>query len=277
MRSKSVRMAVLSFLFGVLWLSELITTLSGLLILSIVAYALAPVFGVQPLSLGQLVVAVASNPDHWLTLIGLLVAFFAVQGFLDSKRLDMRIAAADAVQELSKEFGQIATKRAMAAESLKEFREFALAHPIAKLQCSDRDAADKLLRSVQATLPAVLENKLAMHSVVFSVLDVERRHRLAIQSSSIATLALESAQKRIVELAGIDFAFFPTPPFDLDSLYQWTDSPLSLQSEAYIEASNKLVGRIHGSIGGCAGALGGTVFKRSIAAYWTSMRGWLLD
>lgn len=276
-----IRLWLRGGLFGIpmalAWLNGLLLSKATWLIVLLVAYFSARRFGITPLTPPELIDVVLSKPDSWMTIITLVVAIVAAGSFIASKRLDMRLAAADDIQAFLKVFTDVATEQRLAAEALVNFREYAAQYPRGTL---GEDAATKMrdvAARVLASVPRVSKAQGRMWDLYKDAIALGSRHRLALSSSSVCILMFNRGLSKLEELASSQNWIYPLQPENLDDLFIWAADSRSNWVEDYSLANLKLAQRVNFYFGGSAGSVAGMLFSTSAVAAWTAWRGLMED
>lgn len=238
-------------------------------------YTAAPLLGIARLSPGQLMELVLQKPDSWVAIIALVVAIVAAGSFLASKRLDMRLAAADDIQRLLKEFTDVAAEQRIAADALAEFRKYAVRYPKGTLGNEAASEMRQVAVAVLTSVPRVSKNQGRMWDLYKDALALRSRHRLAIFSSSVCILAFDRGMKKLDELASVQHWMYPLNPESVDDLYAWAADPRSAWVDSYSAMNAKLSQSVNICFGASAGAVAGMLFTTSAAAAWVTLRGML--
>lgn len=255
------------------WTVGLFQSTRTWLLILLCIYLAAPLLGIARLSPGQLLQFVLQKPDSWVAIITLVVAIVAAGSFLASKRLDMRLAAADDIQRLLKEFTDVAAERRIAADALAEFRKYAVRYP--KGTVGNEAASDirQVAVAILISVPRVSKDQGRMWDLYKDALALRSRHRLALSNSSICILAFDRGLRKLEELAAVQHWMYPMNPDSLDDLYAWAADGRSSWVDGYSAVNAKLSQSVNVCFGASAGAVAGMLFTTSAAAAWLTLRG----
>lgn len=259
------------------WLLGLFQAKGTWLVLMLVAYYAAPNFGITPLTPPQLVGLVLQKPDSWVAIIALVVAVVAAGSFLDSKRLDMRLAAADDIQLLLKQLTDVETEERLAAEALVAFRQYAERYPKGTLGEDAVAAMQQVAISVISSVPRVSKQQGRMWEIYKDAISLRTRHRLALSSSSVCLLMFNRGLSKLEELASSRDWIYPLQPESLDDLHSWAADSRSGWVEDYSPKTLKLAQDANFYLGGSAGSVAGLLFPTSAVAAWDAWTGVMGD
>lgn len=265
--------AALALPMLVAWLAGLLQAKSTWLVLLLFAYFVAPEVGVTPLTPPQLLDLVLQKPDSWLAIIALIVAIVAAGSFIDSKRLDMRLAAADDIQVLLKQLTDVATEERLAAEALVAFRQYAARYPKGTLGEDAVAAMREVGGALIASVPRVSKQQGRLWTLYKDAIALRSRHRLALSSSSLCLLSFNRGLSKLEALASSKNWIYPLEPEKLEDLYNWAADSRSNWVEGYSSRNFKLAQDASFYLGGSAGAVAGMLFATSAVAAWDAWTG----
>lgn len=257
----------------VAWLYGVLQSKWTWLLLLLVAYCNAPRFGIEPLSPIQVVDVFVQKPDSWMAVVTIVVAIVAAGSFMASKRLDMRLAAADDIQKLLKRMTDVASEERLAADALVSFREYAAAYPKGSIGDEASEAMLQIAPMLLVTVSKVAKDQGRMWEIYKEAIALQSRHRLALSSSSASAWMFAKGLLKLEQLAASRAWVFPTHPGQLDMLYTWVSDSRSAWVEGYSQASEKIEGQASFYLGGSAGAVAGTLFSTSAVAAWNAWIG----
>lgn len=243
------------------------------LVLLLIAYFSAPMFGIEPLSPVQVVDVFIQNPDSWMAVVTIVVAIVAAGSFMASKRLDMRLAAADDIQKLLRRMTDVASEDRLAADALVSFRKYAETYPKGAKGDEAATALRQIAPMVLVTVSKVAKDQGRMWEIYKDAIALQSRHRLALSSSSVCALMFGKGLSGLDQLASSRGWIYPINPDDLDDLYNWCSDSRSEWVEGYSQASQKIEEQVSFFLGGSAGAVAGTLFTTSAVAAWNAWLG----
>jgi len=252
------------------WLYGVFQSTKTWLVVLLIVYFIAPKFGVVPLGPLQVAEVFIQKPDSWMAVVTIVVGIVAAGSFMASKRLDMRLAAADEIQDLLKRMTDVATEERLAAESLVSFRQYAARFPQGTLSESAAQEMRRVGAALLVTVTRVSKDQGRMWTIYKEAVALQSRHRLAISSSSVSSLMFSRGLSKLEKLASSRAWIYPLEPEKLDDLFAWCADPRSEWVEGYSAVALKLAEQVSVCLGASAGAVAGTLFPTSAVAAWNS-------
>lgn len=265
-----IKGGVLGLPMIVAWLYGVFQSTKTWLVVLLIAYFIAPKFGIVPLSPLQVAEVFIQKPDSWMAVVTVVVGIVAAGSFMASKRLEMRLAAADEIQDLLKRMTDVATEERLAAESLVSFRQYAARFPQGTLGEAAAQEMRQVGAAVLVTVTKVSKDQGRMWTIYKDAIALQSRHRLAISSSSASSLLFNKGLSKLEKLASSRVWIYPLEPEKLDDLFAWCADARSEWVEGYSAMGLKLAEQVSVCLGGSAGVVAGTLFPTSAVAAWNA-------
>lgn len=261
-KARAIRAGLPWFALGQALVVRLTGTPFGVLILSAALYWwTAHYTSVTPLRLPELLSTVAGETEHWLTFLGVVVAYAAISTWKDEKRTEIRMAAGSDIAAFFQGASDTTHAIGTAADDLLELQRLVIEgapNPDLLLQCN-------LIFERRAESLAAREQ---LNAAAVAVYSLQGRHTVVLNTSAIATYAFHKANRRLQRLNSI--VWFP--------MLDWAQDPLALVRAVAVTNPAQWLRWKRGQLPNtvlmmmwsatAAHRFGGTLFRPAIALVW---------
>jgi len=247
------------------WLVRGLLSRPVILFSLIVLYFNAPsVLGIEPLDPFDLIDWFSRRLELLVAITGVVIAVVAAKGFLDSKRLDMRLSAAADIQGLSQRVVDRASKRVQLAEVLVEFSRILGSRDFAEASDEQRERLlGDALAGLQVAYAADKDEMVDIWILCQEAISHSIKHGIALQNSLVAFLSQKKAMAEMEKLASLCSFDVPADIDDLEYLSRWFRATDQRAAEACSLEGISVAGKASLWLGAAAGALGKGVFSTS--------------
>lgn len=223
---------------------------------------------VKPYTLAELVDFFASNIEATIGFVGLIVAFAAGKGFVESKQLDLKLALEAELGELLAEGGKSIRACRVAAESMVEVEALA---SMVVIQASAANispvvfparvvgAYDMLLRRSLG----LSEAQNGLEPLLNRFGEMERKWAPLLRAHLITSLALERAKGALSAISDEATLLEPMQTWPIEEFLVRQQGHWGTSAEDFIEVARANENRFHGWMGAASGMGSSSIFRPS--------------
>ncbi|PJL51007.1 hypothetical protein B9Y60_14565 [Stenotrophomonas maltophilia] len=224
---------------------------------------------VRPFSLIEFVDFFADHTDALVGIVGLVVAFAAAKGFIESKQLDLKLALEAEVGELMQAGAKSIHTCRRAAESMVEVEELARS---LVLQASANNTSPVIFPTrVEGAYHTLLrrardlpEAQGSFESHLARFLEMERKWAPLIRSSLITSLALEKAKSALEAVKSASTLLEPRQNWPIEEFLVRQEGHWGTRADEFVSLARVNENRFYFWMGAASGMGAGSIFPPSV-------------
>lgn len=253
------------------------------LAIALLAYFSAEkLFGVTPFTLIELVEFFSSNLEGAIAFVGLVVAFAAGRGFIESKQLDLRLALEAEIADLSEDASQLLAVCRRAATmmiTVRKLGEKAVQQSIATNAPNVAFPAEVEMsfRELLTRSNPLAKAQMDLVSIGERFGDIKRKFGPVVRSSLITSISLNRAEVELEQMSSTATLMVIDERWSIEGFLVLLAQHDGASPEQFLAALKAHELRFQGLMGG-AGAVGaGSIFRPSVlltALLWWKL--WML-
>lgn len=224
---------------------------------------------VKPYTLVELVDFFASNIEAAIGFVGLIVAFAAGKGFIESKQLDLKLSLEAELGELIAEGGKSIRACRVAAESMVEVE--ALARMVVIHASSANISPVVFPVRVEGAYQMLLRRSLGLSeaqegldSLLNRFGEMERKWAPLIRGHLITSLAVEKAKGALSAISDEATLLVPMQNWPIEEFLVRQQGHWGISAEDFIEVARANETRFHGWMGAASGMGSSSIFRPSV-------------
>ncbi len=224
---------------------------------------------VKPYRVTDLVDFFSDHLEATIGFVGLIVAFAAGKGFVESKQLDLKLALESEIGEFLREGSRLIRTCRLAAESMVEVETLArmvVIHAQASnispvvFPTSVEGAFDRLLRRSRD----LRETQSNMDPFLTRFREMEQRWAPLIRSSLIISIALEKAKHAFSAISASATLLEPQQDWTIEEFLVLQQGHWGTRAEEFVGVARGKEGRFHAWMGGATGMGSSSIFRPSV-------------
>lgn len=240
------------------------------LVLLLILYANAERWlSVKPYSLIEFVEFFADHTDALVGIVGLVVAFAAAKGFVESKQLDLKLALEAEVGELMKAGGKSIQTCRLAAESMVEVEELARS---LVLQATVKNVSPVVFpRRVEGAYHTLLrrveglpEAQSSFDPLLSRFREMETKWAPVIRSSLITSVALEKAKSELTTVSSASTLLEPRQNWLIEEFLVRQEGHWGTRADEFAILAKASENRFYAWMGAASGLGAGSIFPPSV-------------